>query len=52
MWYLPDALDVAPHISLLIPTQIKNLRLADKLEIELGKLVEWKEVSKRKKGRA
>ncbi len=52
VWYLPDALDVAPHISLLIPTQIKNLRLADKLEIELGKLVEWKEVSKRKKGRA
>lgn len=51
VWYLPDALDAAPHISLLTPAQVRSLRKADKLEIALGKLVEWKEPKERKKGR-
>ena len=39
---LPDVLDKVRHHKILSPAQIKNLRLADKIEIKAGKLVEWK----------
>ncbi len=46
VWYIPDSLDDAPHMDLLTLKQIKNLRSADKIEIELGKLIEWKKSKK------
>ncbi len=39
---LPQYLDKARHYKILTPTQIRNLREADKIEIEAGKLLEWK----------
>ncbi len=34
-------LDNSPHIAFLKPTQVRKLRLADKIEIETGKILEW-----------
>lgn len=39
---LPNVLDAAKHFKILTPAQIKNLRLAEKIEIKAGKLIEWK----------
>ena len=39
---VPDILDSAKHFKILSKAQIKNLRKADKIEIQMGKLVEWK----------
>lgn len=39
---LPEILDAVKHYKILNNRQIKNLRLADKIEIKAGKLVEWK----------
>lgn len=41
LWYVPEALDEAPHIDLLLPRQASSLRLADPLEQEAGKLLAW-----------
>jgi len=39
---LPDYLDKAKHYKILSSAQIKNLRKADPIEIQAGKLIEWK----------
>lgn len=39
---LIDAMCDSPHSNILTPSQIKNLRKADKIEIEAGKIVEWR----------
>lgn len=39
---LPEYLDRARHYKILTNRQIKNLRKADKIEIQAGRLVEWK----------
>lgn len=40
--YIGKALDKSSHIKIMTPTTIKNLRKADKVEIEAGKVTEWK----------
>lgn len=42
IWFIPDFLVKAPHISILTKKQIHNLRKADKIEIDIGKVVEFK----------
>jgi hypothetical protein len=39
---IPNYLDEVKHFSILNKRQIKNLRKADKIEIEAGKLVVWR----------
>ncbi len=43
LWHIHDYLDKARHYSILNRKQIAGLRKADKIEIEAGKIVEWKE---------
>jgi hypothetical protein len=43
LFFIPQAIDATKHHSLLSNFQLKNLRVADKIEIQAGKLVEWKE---------
>jgi hypothetical protein len=40
--YIPEYLDKAKHYRILNRKQIRNLRKADKIEIETDKIVEWK----------
>ena len=40
--HLAHVLDKSPHTDILSKKEIKNLRLADKVEIETGKIVEYK----------
>ena len=40
--YIAEYLDKIKHFSILDRRQIRNLRLADKVEIATGKIVEWK----------
>ncbi len=42
LWYIVRALDKARHYPIITKTQIKHLRLADGIEIKVGKFVEWK----------
>lgn len=42
LWAIDKALDKIKHFSILQKTAIKNLRKADKIEIQAGKIVEWK----------
>ena len=42
VWYIPEHLLKIPHKQILTRSQIAGLRKADKLEIEAGKLTEWK----------
>ncbi len=42
LWYIDEYLDKVKHYPILNKKQIKNLRKADKIEIEAGKIVEWK----------
>lgn len=42
IWDINNALTDSKHYKILTQSQIKNLRLADPVEIEAGKLVEWK----------
>lgn len=42
VWYIHDYLEKVKHFKILTKKQIRNLRKADKLEIQAGKLVEWK----------
>ena len=42
MYIIPQKLDKIKHHKILSLSQIKNLRKADKIEIEMGKLVDWK----------
>ncbi|MEQ1849405.1 MAG: hypothetical protein ABL890_02335 [Candidatus Peribacteraceae bacterium] len=43
VWEIPMALENARHFPILTPNQIKNLRPADLVEREMGKVKEWKE---------
>jgi hypothetical protein len=43
LWEIGAALDDAPHVSIASASQFKTLRRADPLEIEAGKLTEYKE---------
>lgn len=40
--YIPDYLSKVRHFNILNKKQIMNLRRADKVEIEAGKIIEWK----------
>jgi len=42
VWYIPDYLADVKHFQILNKKQIHSLRKADKVEIEAGKVVEWK----------
>jgi hypothetical protein len=42
--YIAEYLDGVKHYKILKPWQKRNLRKADKIEIEAGKLLEWKMV--------
>lgn len=42
MWWLYGALDRSPHESILTAAMARNLRPADKIERQAGKIVEWK----------
>ncbi|MBS3903416.1 MAG: hypothetical protein KGZ30_03540 [Anaplasmataceae bacterium] len=42
LWYISDAIDKAKHYQLVNKLQIKNLRRANKIERQAGKLKEWK----------
>ncbi len=42
LFEIPAKLDKVKHNKILNKQQIKNLRPADKIEIEMGKVVEWK----------
>jgi len=41
VWHIPMALENARHFSLLTPAQIRNLRTADTVEREMGRIIEW-----------
>lgn len=42
LFFIPQTLDKIKHYKILSSFQAKNLRKADKVEIDAGKLVEWK----------
>jgi len=42
LWYIPDYLTEVKHFPILTRKQIRGLRKADKVEIEAGKIIEWK----------
>ena len=42
MYKIPHKLDKIKHHRVLSAAQIKNLRKADKIEIQMGKLIDWK----------
>lgn len=42
LWEIDDMLDKHPHHKILEKSEERYLRLADKIEIESGKLIEWK----------
>ncbi|MEK7620434.1 MAG: hypothetical protein AAB413_04335 [Patescibacteria group bacterium] len=42
VWYIVDALNEAPHTDILRPGQANALRRADQIEIDAGKLTQWK----------
>lgn len=42
VWFIPDYLATAPHIKILNKGQINSLRRADEIEIQAGKLTEYK----------
>ncbi|MCX6763675.1 MAG: hypothetical protein NTZ97_03000 [Candidatus Moranbacteria bacterium] len=46
--YIPEYLADVKHYPLLTRRQIRNLRKADKIEIQAGKIVEWKSGVKKK----
>lgn len=48
LWEINNALDDYFHYDILTPKQLKNLRPAEKIEVEAGKLVEWRRNSFKK----
>ncbi len=42
LWYIDEYLDKVRHYKILTRKQARNLRKADKIEIEIGKVTEWK----------
>ncbi len=47
IYYIPEYLSEIKHIPILNEKQIRNLRQAEKIEIEAGKIVEWKPGNKK-----
>jgi len=45
LFKIPRHLDKIKHHKILNPAQIKNLRLAEKIEIKMGKITEWKKLN-------
>ena len=43
IWYIPEHLVEIKHVPIINRSQIASLRKADELEIEAGKILEWKE---------
>ncbi len=43
LWEIHDYLDKLKHFNILTKEQARGLRRADKIEINVGKIVEWKE---------
>ena len=43
VWFVPDYLAKVKHFPIMTRSQIAGLRKADKIEIEAGKLLEWKQ---------
>ena len=41
LWGIANGLDVSPHHAIANKTALKNLRLADPIEIQAGKILEW-----------
>jgi hypothetical protein len=41
LWYIAEALDDSPHFQILTKSAIANLRRADQVEIEAGKITRW-----------
>lgn len=44
LWSLVEAIDDSPHIEIMSRPMIATLRKADKIEIEAGKIIEWKKI--------
>lgn len=42
LWKIHDYLDEVKHFNILTRKQARNLRVADKIEIQAGKITEWK----------
>ena len=42
LWYIHDYLEKVRHFPILNRKQIADLRKPDKIEIKIGKVVEWK----------
>jgi hypothetical protein len=42
LWYIDDYLSKVQHKNILTKSQVAKLRKADKIEIDSGKLIEWK----------
>ena len=40
-WFIPEYLTTVSHIPILTKTQIKNLRLADEIEVKMANIEEW-----------
>jgi len=43
LWNIDNVLDKSPHYKIIEKHKLKNLRLADKIEVEAGKITEWKD---------
>lgn len=41
LWYIPEAIDRAPHVAVLSPGARRTLRRADAVEISAGRITEW-----------
>lgn len=48
LWEINNLLEASKHYSILSRTQIKTLRKAEPIEIEAGKILEWKPKHRRK----
>jgi hypothetical protein len=48
VWYIPGYLSEIKHFPILNLKQIKNLKKADEIEIQAGKLLEWKNKNAKK----
>ena len=46
LWWLADELDESSHETIALPSVLKNLRRADKIELKAMKLLEWQKKKK------
>ena len=47
VWFIPEHLTKIPHKSILNKAQIRSLRLADEIERQAGKLLEYKKIKEK-----